>query len=83
MAQAEHDDAPYAAAIAEAMAELSEEDRALAEQQKICPVSMEPLGSMGVPMKVSVDGREVFICCEGCTTPLQEDPEKYLANLKE
>jgi hypothetical protein len=69
-------------AIAAAMAELSEEDRAQAEQQRICPVSQEPLGSMGVPMKVEVAGREVFICCEGCTGPLQEDPETYLANLE-
>jgi hypothetical protein len=74
---------PYAEAIAAAMGELSEEDRAAAEQQKICPVSMEPLGSMGVPMRVPVAGREVFICCEGCTTPLQEEPEKYLANLEQ
>lgn len=74
---------PYAEAIEEAMAELSPEDRAEAEQQKICPVSMEPLGSMGVPMRVAAGDREVFICCEGCTTPLQEDPEKYLANLEQ
>jgi hypothetical protein len=73
---------PYSEAIEEAMAELSAEDRREAEQQKICPVSMEPLGSMGVPMRVAAGDREVFICCEGCTTPLQEDPEKYLANLE-
>jgi hypothetical protein len=28
-------------------AELSPEDRSLAEHQKVCPVSDEPLGSMG------------------------------------
>jgi hypothetical protein len=84
-AHSDHDDdlpESMREAIAAAMAELSEEDRAQAERQKICPVSMEPLGSMGVPMKVDVAGQEVFICCEGCTGPLQEDPEAYLANLK-
>ena len=37
-----------------------------------------PLGSMGVPLKVDVDGRTVFICCEGCREPLPGRPEKYL-----
>jgi hypothetical protein len=70
-----------AAKIAAALAKLSDEDRALAERQKICPISNQPLGSMGTPIKVSVKGRPVFICCEGCRDPLLAQPEKYLANL--
>jgi membrane fusion protein, copper/silver efflux system len=69
------------AEVAATLAKLSPEDRAAAERQKICPVSGEPLGSMGVPPKVMVNGRDVFICCEGCDAMLQEDPEKYLAKL--
>jgi hypothetical protein len=69
-----------AKAIAEAMAQLSDEDRALATAQGACPVG-GPLGSMGVPIKVDVAGRPVFICCEGCRAPLLKDPEKYLAKL--
>lgn len=34
--------------------------------QKICPVSGNPLGSMGSPMKVKAGGMDVFLCCEGC-----------------
>jgi hypothetical protein len=64
--------------IAQALAQLSEEDRRLAEQQQTCPVSGEALGSMGVPVKVSVAGRDVFICCEGCRGELTSHPEKYL-----
>jgi Cu(I)/Ag(I) efflux system membrane fusion protein len=70
-----------AARIEAALAELSEEDRALARAQRICPVSEAPLGSMGVPTKVNVDGRGIFICCEGCRQPLLDDPEKYSAVL--
>ncbi len=69
--------------IASAMAELSAEDRAAAEKQKTCPVGGEPLGSMGAPFKVAVEGRDVFLCCEGCKEALLENPEKYLAKLAE
>jgi hypothetical protein len=72
-----------AAEIAEQLAKLSPEDRAAAEKQKVCPVTGEPLGSMGVPRKVAVNDREVFICCEGCEEELKADPEKYLAKLPE
>jgi hypothetical protein len=63
--------------------ELSAEDRESAMAQKICPVSEEPLGSMGAPERVNVDGREVWICCDGCRDKLLNEPEKYLANLED
>ena len=37
------------ASIAANLAKLSADDKALAEAQKVCPVTGEPLGSMGVP----------------------------------
>ncbi|MCA9150494.1 MAG: hypothetical protein KDA92_14385 [Planctomycetales bacterium] len=64
------------------LAELSAEDHQLALAQAICPVSKAKLGSMGAPPKVDVDGREVFICCEGCREELLKDPAGYLANLQ-
>jgi len=69
--------------IAATLAKLSPEDRATAERQRICPVSQEPLGSMGVPPKVTIEGRDVFICCGGCKEALEADPDEYLANLSE
>ncbi len=51
--------------------------RSAAIQQGICPVSGEPLGSMGKPIKLDVQGREVFICCSGCEDSLRETPQKY------
>lgn len=67
--------------IAKALAELSAEDQKAAREQKICPVSGEPLGSMDVPQKISVNGHDVFICCKSCEKSLREEPEKYLAKL--
>ncbi len=49
--------------------------------QKICPVSGKPLGSMGQPIKVAVNGEDVLVCCEGCVDRLKNNPNKYLVNL--
>lgn len=67
--------------IVEAFASLSSDDRPAAEKQKICPVSGEALGTMGTPIKVDVNGKTVFICCEGCREKLLNNPEDYLAKL--
>jgi Cu(I)/Ag(I) efflux system membrane fusion protein len=64
------------------LAKLSPEDRASAEKQQVCAVSGEQLGTMGVPLKVDVNGRDVWVCCESCQDPLLENPEKYLAKLE-
>ncbi len=71
------------AAITEAFEKLSVSDRKLAQKQRICPVAEMPLGSMGKPIKVDVQGRTVFICCEGCREDLLKNPVKYLAVLPE
>jgi hypothetical protein len=68
--------------VNEAMAKLSPEDRAKAETQEMCPVSNEPLGSMGTPIKVTVEGRDVFVCCEGCVDELKANFAKYADQLK-
>lgn len=67
--------------VAEARAELPEADRQLVVAQEVCPVSGKTLGSMGKPIKLTVDGREVFICCEGCEEPLKSEPQKHLETL--
>jgi Cu(I)/Ag(I) efflux system membrane fusion protein len=64
-----------------ALNELAEEDRPLARQQKLCPVTGKPLGSMGKPPRVDLQGRAVFLCCSGCEGSLRADPKKYLARL--
>jgi len=67
--------------IESAIAELPEADQHAARAQKNCPVTDEPLGSMGVPIKVEVEGREVFVCCEGCIDELKSDFAKYSSKL--
>ena len=58
-------------------------DKELIEKQKTCPVTDQPLGSMGKPVKVVVKKRVVFLCCAGCKKKLLADPDKYLKKLDE
>ena len=67
--------------VTDAMATLSEADRTAALAQKVCPVSGEALGAMGAPIKVTVKGRDVFLCCESCREKLEANPDEYLAKL--
>ncbi len=46
-------------------------------RQKICPVSGKPLGSMGDPVAVNVDGQTVYACCGGCVDAIKSNPSKY------
>ena len=78
-----HEHSHDAADIEAAMAKLSPEDRALAEAQKVCVVSKEPLGTMGAPIKVEHDGEVAFLCCAGCRDAFEADPHKYLTALNE
>ena len=48
------------------IAKLPLKDQARAMVQKICPVSGNALGALGVPDKVRVGKLDVFLCCEGC-----------------
>jgi hypothetical protein len=61
--------------------ELAPDDRALAERQKLCPVTQKPLGSMGTPPRIVISGQVVFLCCGGCEDAIKRDPAKYLAKL--
>ena len=70
------------ATIEEAFAQLSPEDRAIAESQKFCAVATEnPLGSMGTPLKIEVNGETVFLCCSGCQGKAVRNPEETLASV--
>lgn len=50
----------------------------LALNQRTCPVTGEPLGSMGKPIRVDVSGRSIYVCCAGCVSAVKRNPEKYL-----
>lgn len=51
-------------------------DRLVAAGQKYCPVTGERLGSMGVPVRLDVKGRPVFVCCKGCKEEAEADPDR-------
>ena len=75
-------DAHESGADAEAFEGLSAADSALAKAQGTCPVSDEPLGSMGTPIKVTHGDKTVFLCCEGCRKKFEKNPATYLAKLE-
>jgi hypothetical protein len=64
--------------VAANLAKLAPEDRAIAEAQKLCPVTDEPLGSMGVPIKLDIKDQPVFICCKSCEKTAKKDPDETL-----
>ncbi len=64
--------------VTDATSTIPADLRELVASQKICPVTKKPLGSMGVPLKVTANGRAVLVCCKGCEGPLLNSPEKYL-----
>jgi hypothetical protein len=65
------------------IAQLPPQDAKLALAQGICPVGGEPLGSMGVPVKMMVKGQPVFLCCKGCEAEVNEHPDEVLNKLAE
>jgi hypothetical protein len=69
-------------AEAKALLGLAPTDRELAARQKVCPVTGAKLGSMGVPARVVVEGKTVFLCCEGCEDELRHNAGKYLPKLQ-
>jgi hypothetical protein len=53
-------------------------DQPAIAKQKTCPNSGEPLGSMGVPIKVTRGERSVFLCCQSCVKTVLANPDKFL-----
>jgi hypothetical protein len=47
----------------------------------VCIVSGEKLGSMGDPIVIIHEGREIKFCCDQCPPAFNEDPDKYLGKL--
>lgn len=42
-----------------------------------------PLGSIGSPEKLLVEGKPVFICCEGCREDVLKNPKDTLSKAAE
>lgn len=46
-----------------------------------CVVAGGKLGSMGKPVKLEHEGREVVFCCASCEPKFKADPDKYIAKI--
>jgi Cu(I)/Ag(I) efflux system membrane fusion protein len=76
-------DAAEAATIENALAQLSPEDRKLAETQRFCAVlDGNRLGAMGPPIKVLIEGQPVLLCCESCRDKALANPQATLERAK-
>ncbi len=60
-------------------APLTQADRPGIERQQVCPVTGAHLGSMGDPIKLTINGQAVYLCCAGCVSKVQRNPDAYLA----
>jgi hypothetical protein len=65
------------------LAQLSPADRQLAEEQGFCPETEQPLGAMGVPVKIMVNAHPIFLCCPGCEEDARGHADKVLAKVAE
>jgi len=48
-----------------------------------CVVMDSELGSMGDPVSIVYEGRELKFCCEPCVDAFYEDPDTFLAKVDE
>ncbi len=68
----------------ETLAELPMNERVAIEAQKYCAVANTSfLGSMGKPIKLEIDGKPVYLCCDGCSKKAKADPAGTLAKAEE
>ncbi|HTM54463.1 MAG TPA: efflux RND transporter periplasmic adaptor subunit [Pirellulales bacterium] len=70
------------AKLAAAFKTMSAGDQLLAMAQQFCPVlESNRLGSMGTPVKLTIDGQTVFLCCDGCKKSALANPKGTLAKV--
>ncbi|HYW81465.1 MAG TPA: heavy metal-binding domain-containing protein [Thermoguttaceae bacterium] len=62
-----------------AVSSATSADQAAIAQQRVCAVSGSRLGGMGTPVKVTMNGQSLFLCCKGCVGKVEKDPAGYVA----
>ena len=72
-----------AATAAKNIEKLPPEDQTLAKRQKFCPITGQPLGSMGVSVAITLGGQKIFVCCPGCVDEAKKNAEKTLKKVAE
>ena len=71
--------APVGAAAVSGVSSEGEGSPAVAAAGEVCPVTGDPLGSMGPPVPVTVGGETAYVCCEGCVEPQRRKMTAALA----
>ncbi len=61
------------------MAALTAADQPGIARQQVCPVMGTRLGGHGTPIKVTINGQSLFLCCKGCLAKVEKNPQGYLA----
>ena len=70
------------AIVASNLAKLPEVEKREALEQGLCVIQDDSkLGSMGVPLRLVIEGKPVYVCCKGCTKEAQADPKATLTKL--
>jgi uncharacterized protein (TIGR03000 family) len=69
--------------VAANLAKLERQDRKAAQAQRVCAVQEGiRLGSMGVPVKATLKGQAVFLCCEACVKKAESNPARTLEQIE-
>ena len=63
--------------------QLPAAEQKLALAQRVCPITGAALGSMGVPVKITLRGQTVFLCCQGCVGKAKRNAEETLKKVAE
>lgn len=78
MTKGERRPAQFTASVIVPMSE-SQKVAAAIQAQGVCPVSGQPLGSMGEALPVTIGEQTVYVCCAGCIDALKANAAKYVA----
>lgn len=70
-----------AAHLAESTAKEGAKTKVIPYPLDTCLVTDNKLGSMGDPVTIERDGRELKFCCKPCVDKFEKDPAKYLGKL--
>lgn len=76
-------DKPGESKIKAALAKLPDADRSAVAAQRYCPLmDTVRLGAMGTPVKVTIAGKPVFLCCSGCKDEAIEQGKETLTKVE-
>jgi len=70
------------AKVVSGLNKLAPDDRKRAVAQRMCPVQEKPLGLMGKPVELVLDGKPVFLCCASCEDDARAESKETLKKVE-